>query len=160
MGDRGEPRLGQVYVLISRVTDPKNFMLIGLPPRDLLEDIAQAISRTGKDPEAFYRKSLSVTREWIYDPEPTRLRDRIKPKFTSEKMVPLRHRTLAEILNPMPDASAVIAKLLDYISRVDVASQTGALRPEFKTSDGESIFPEDPEEQWWMQIIRQRFPPP
>ena len=30
--------LGQVYVLVSRVTDPKNFSLVGIPPRDLVED--------------------------------------------------------------------------------------------------------------------------
>ena len=71
-------------------------MLIGLPPRDLLEEISHVIQQTGKDSETFFRKNLGVTNEWIYDPEPTRLRDRFKPKFTSEKMVPLRHRTLAE----------------------------------------------------------------
>ena len=133
-------------------------MLIGLPPKDLLEDIALAVTALGKDPESFYRKSVSVTKEWVYDPEPTRLRDRIKPKFTSEKSVPLRHRTLAEILNPMPDAAAVISKLLDYISRVDLASQTGAPRPEFRTTDGESIFPEDPSEEWWLTSMQRKAP--
>jgi hypothetical protein len=98
--------------------------------------------------------------EWIYDPEPTRLRDRIKTRSTSEKMVPLRHRTLAEVLNPMPAASVVISKLLDYISRVDVASQTGAARPDFKTADGEHIFPEDPEELWWLTAVQRKAPEP
>ena len=130
-------------------------MLIGLPPKDLLEDIALAVTALGKDPETFYRKNVSVTKEWVYDPEPTRLRDRIKPKFTSEKSVPLRHRTLAEILNPMPDAQAVIARLLDFISRVDLASQSGAPRPEFRTSDGGSIFPED---EWWLTSLQRKAP--
>ena len=34
--------LGQVYVLISRVTDPVNMQLVGLPPMDLLPDIYAA----------------------------------------------------------------------------------------------------------------------
>ena len=74
------------------MTDPKNFLLIGLPPRDLLEDIAAAVVRAGKDPDHFFQKSLSVTREWVYDPAPARLRDRIKTRSSSEKTVPLRHR--------------------------------------------------------------------
>ena len=150
--------LGQVYVLVSRVTDPRNFYLVGLPPRDLLEDIALAIARAGKDSEAFFKKNLSVTNEWVYDPEPTRLRDRIKVKSTSEKTVPLRHKTLAEILRPMPDASNVIAKLLDYIDRVDMASQVGAPKPAFKTVEGGSIFPEDPEDAWWLTDISRKAP--
>jgi hypothetical protein len=40
-------------------------MLIGLPPKDLLDDIWQAVMRTGKDPEAFFRKNLSVTQELL-----------------------------------------------------------------------------------------------
>eukprot|EP00973_Karenia_brevis_P047135 6541838-Karenia_brevis.AAC.1 len=31
---------GQLYVLVSRVADPANFELIGLPPADLLEEVA------------------------------------------------------------------------------------------------------------------------
>jgi hypothetical protein len=30
---------GQVYVLVSRVTCPWHFQLVGLPPKDLLEDV-------------------------------------------------------------------------------------------------------------------------
>ena len=41
--------LGQVYVLISRVTDPKNFMLVGVPPKDLLEPIALELLANGID---------------------------------------------------------------------------------------------------------------
>jgi hypothetical protein len=33
---------GQIYVLISRVTDPENFHAIGLPPADLLDAVAEA----------------------------------------------------------------------------------------------------------------------
>ena len=43
---------GQVYVLISRVTDPQNFCLIGLPPVDMLDvewDIIETIEFGGGD---------------------------------------------------------------------------------------------------------------
>jgi hypothetical protein len=81
-------------------------------------------------------------------------------KSTSEKMVPLRHRTLAEILNPMPDAAAVITRLLTYIDRVDIASHAGAPRPPFQTPDGDPIFPEDPEDHWWLTAIQRKAPDP
>ena len=57
--------LGQVYVLVSRCTDPQNFSLIGLPPKDMLEDVYQAWQGAEKDAEAVLRKNLSVTRELI-----------------------------------------------------------------------------------------------
>ncbi len=77
--------------------DPRNFILIGLPPKDLCESIWQALVRQGKDPEAFLRKNLTVAREWIYEPEPTtRLTNRIKVKSTSEKMDPLQHKKLQD----------------------------------------------------------------
>ena len=41
--------LGQVYVLVSRVMDPQNFVLVGVPPEDLLEDITAALLGQGVD---------------------------------------------------------------------------------------------------------------
>ena len=46
--------LGQVYVLISRVTDPQNFYLLGVPPRDLLEDVASALIEQGISVDEFF----------------------------------------------------------------------------------------------------------
>ena len=40
---------GQVYVLVSRVTDPQNFHLLGLPPIDMLEEVAAAWRAEGLD---------------------------------------------------------------------------------------------------------------
>ena len=40
---------GQVYVLVSRVTDPRNFHLLGLPPLDMLEEVAAAWRVAGLD---------------------------------------------------------------------------------------------------------------
>jgi hypothetical protein len=62
----GIPRLsGMVCIALPSQQDPVLLMLIGLPPKDLLEDIWQAVMRTGKDPEAFFRKNLSVTQELL-----------------------------------------------------------------------------------------------
>ena len=80
---------GQVYVLISRarvlvharitaalfldrenvasqlakVTDPRNMLLVGVPPKDLIEDVAQALIRAGLDPDACFARSCDVTQE-------------------------------------------------------------------------------------------------
>ena len=50
-------------------------------------------------------------------------------------------------------------KLLDWIGRVDLASQRGAPRPAFKTLDGEAIFPTDEDDHWWLTEFQQRKKP-
>ena len=97
--------LGQVYVLISRVTDPKNLLLLGVPPKDLLEDLAQELLRQGIDVDAFFEAACQVTGEWKYDASKSRLIDRIQQRYCHERCgVPLKSRSLAECLNPQPDA--------------------------------------------------------
>ena len=44
--------LGQLYVLWSRVTDPKLFHAVGLPPADMLDEVATAWSEAGLDVDA------------------------------------------------------------------------------------------------------------
>ena len=141
--------------MISRVTDPRNFVLIGVPPKDLLEDVAAALA--GINVEEYFTRACSVTREWVYDPAPARLKDRIKQRFCSEHSIPLKFRTLAEVLNPQPEATAVMKRLLDWIDRVDRASQTGAPKPAFQTEDGHAIFPDD-DEPWWLTDVARRAP--
>ena len=148
--------LGQVYVLVSRVTDPQNFSLVGIPPRDLVEDLAQALLREGIDVDSFFEKACQVSGEWKYDHSKARLVDRIEQKFSHERSVPLRFRTLGEWLNPQPDAHVVFQRFLDWIDRCDMASQTGAAKPEFQTTDGEPIFP-DNDEPWWLTDISRRL---
>ena len=97
-----------MYVLISRVTDPRNFHLIGVPPRDVLEDVAAALIADGVDVDHFFENACTVTGEWEYDRSKARLRDRLQQKFSNERSVPLRFRTLAEMLNPQPEAQVVI----------------------------------------------------
>ena len=53
----------------------------------------------------------------------------------------------------------MIHKLLNWIERVDRASQTGAPRPAFETDDHESIFPEDDEDKWWLTDVQNRKEP-
>ena len=112
----------QVYVLISRVTDPKNFYLIGVPPRDLIEDVAAALIAEGIDVDQFFENACKVTGEWEYDRSKARLVDRLQQKFSSERSVPLRFRTLAEMLNPQPEAQVVI---------VCMVGAGGELKPRF-----------------------------
>ena len=50
---------GQLYVLISRVTDPRNFHWIGLPPKDMLEDVASALIAKGIDVDEFFEKACT-----------------------------------------------------------------------------------------------------
>ena len=50
--------MGQVYVLVSRVTDPSNFLLVGVPPKDLLEDIATALLARGVNVDRLSKTSV------------------------------------------------------------------------------------------------------
>ena len=59
---------GQLYVLASRVTDDRNLELIGLPPFDLLEDVAQAWREAGYDVDEQFKQAVTVTGEWTYEP--------------------------------------------------------------------------------------------
>ena len=128
----------------------QNFLLVGLPPKDLWVDITQAWLRQGLNIDDCWKRACSVTNEWEYEANPTlelksRIRERRKPQ--NEQCIPLKNRTLAEVLDPQPEASAVIKRLLDWIDRVDIASQEGLPKPVFEAADGSPIFP-DGEEPW------------
>ena len=76
-----------------------------------------------------------------------------------ETTIPVVLKNLNEIIDAQPRALVVIRKLLDWIGRVDLASQRGASRPPFKTVNGDSIFPSDEEDQWWLTDFQQRKKP-
>ena len=80
-----------------------DFMLIGVPPKDLIEDVAEELHRGGIDADAYFEDACKVTGEW-HDRTKARLVDRIQPKFSQERTIPLKWRTLAECLNPQPDS--------------------------------------------------------
>ena len=145
---------GQLYVLISRVTDPANLHLIGLPPKDLVEDIRIALQRNGfSDVDTFIR-CTDVSREWQYNIQCRTF----SQKYIREQQVPMVHKTLQDILNPQPIAGRVLLRLLDYIDRVDHASQGGLPRPNFVGVDGDPIFPPSghPDELWWLTELSRR----
>ena len=75
-------------------------------------------------------------------------------KFRSQEQQ--KEQAPAECLNPQPEAHVVFQRVLDWIDRCDVASQTGAPKPEFQTTSGEPIFPEN-EEPWWLTDISRRL---
>ena len=109
---------GQVYVLISRVTDPSNLQLVGLPPKDLLDAVMAGWAAAALDAIECLRNAVSVTKDWVYDPDPSlAYHQRIKPRRKSEKLVSVKWRNLEEILNPQPRAQEVIHKLLNWIAR-------------------------------------------
>ena len=139
---------------VSRVTDPSNFILVGIPPKDLLEDVQSAWRRAGLNVDDCYAKAANVTGEWKYVAGDVALAERIVPKWHSEQTIPLRHRNTEEVLDPQPEASKVIHRLLSWIDRVDLASQHGDARPAFATLEGADIFPE--EEPWWLTELSRR----
>ena len=108
---------GQCYVLISRVTHPDNFQLIGLPPIDIVEEVRLALRQAGyPDPDAIFEKSTSISQEWVYDA----VERRFYQKRISERSVPMMHRTLAQTLDPQPKTAEVLKRLLDWIDLVDM----------------------------------------
>jgi hypothetical protein len=79
------------------------------------------------------------------------VRDRIRQKRATNFQ--MKRRTLAEVLDPQPVCSNVIKRLLDWIDRVDLASQSGDDRPPFTTIDGGEIFPED-DPYWYLTEVQ------
>ncbi len=151
--------LGQVYVLFSRVTDPDNFHLVGIPPEDLLEDVARAWQRAGLDVDACLEAACEVTREWEYataarnrDPA-VKVAERLVPRSETERRVPPRLSPLADILNPQPGTAEVVHAVLDWINRCDAASQAGAATPPPARVDGAPLFPEH---EWWLTEFEKR----
>ncbi|MEE3276671.1 MAG: hypothetical protein VX193_02435 [Candidatus Thermoplasmatota archaeon] len=67
----------------------------------------------------------------------------------------MKLRKLEEVLNPQPDATVVIHRLLAWMDRVDLATQRGMPRPPFQTPEGEHIFPPE-EELWWLTDVSKR----
>ena len=97
-----------------------------------------------------------MTGEWVYTPGDGLVPTRTIQTWAAERNIPLKCRTLAEVLNPQPQAAAVIRNLLDWIDRVDMASQHGTPRPPFGTLEGEEIFPDQP---GWLTELQKRAAP-
>ena len=131
----------------------------GLPPIDIIEDVCRAWQRAGLDVAESLRRASTVTNEWIYTPTTEGdIRQRLMRRVIKEMSVPVVLKNLDEVINEQPRALKVIKAPLDWISRVDLASQQGLPRPVFKTVDGDPIFPPE-EDQWWLTDFQQRKKP-
>ena len=66
----------------------------------MLREVFAALQSAGLDAVEMLRRSTEITCEFKYD-ESNRgpLRDRIKPRFVADKMVPVKNRTLGEALS-------------------------------------------------------------
>ena len=77
---------GQCYTQTSRATDPRKYHAIGLPPADLLDDVAAAVQAAKLNVDAFFHSACSVTNEWVYMDAPPRqnptvgVRARLRPR--------------------------------------------------------------------------------
>ena len=103
---------------------------------------------------AYLRLCLPLPEEWTYDGSAHLLRDRFKQKYTSARAISLKFRTVAEVLNPQPEATIVIQKLLRWIELVDLASRCGGPKPPFCDEAGGAIFPEGV--PWWLTDVSVR----
>ena len=116
------------------------FRVSGLPPADLLPDVARGWQAAGLDVAECLQRTTTVTNEWIYTPGDGDLLDRFSQRVIAERSVPVRHRDLSEVINPQPQALIVIRKLFEWIGACDLASQRGEARPAFKALDGSACF--------------------
>ena len=73
------------------------------------EDVSQAWIRAGLNVDDCWKRACSVTNEWAYDASPGPLKNRIRERMT--RAVPLQCRTLADILDPQPQAAVVRRRL-------------------------------------------------
>jgi hypothetical protein len=152
---------GHAYTMISRSTDPMNFEFVGLPPADLLDEVAAAWAACGFDVDACFRKACAVTGEWRYTAnsgDPTKnVRARLAAKKIAGRPLKVILRTLAEILRPQEQAAQVYEDLLAWIEAADIASQNGCASPLFERRGGGSIFPlgENGEPaKWWLTDLQ------
>ena len=105
------------------------------------------------------RRATTVTNEWIYIPTTDGdIRNNLAKRVIKERSVQVELKNLDDVINAQPEAMKVMNSLLDWISRVDLASQHGRPRPAFADAKGEPIFPPQ-EEQWWLTIFQQRQKP-
>ena len=152
---------GHAYTMTSRSTDPLNFEFVGLPPTDLLDEVAAAWAAHGLDVDACFRKACAVTDEWRYTAYGHDLtngvRARLAAKTIAGRPLKVHLRTLAEILKPQEQAARVYEDLLAWIDAADGASQKGCAPPPFEKEDGEPIFPSGDDGEpakWWLTDLQ------
>ncbi len=161
---------GSAYVSCSRSTDPANLVCIGLPPKDLLDDVAACWRARGLDVHDCMEAAATVTGEWEYDRSlgPTDgtsraaavdVFSRLKRKRIQGRLVPVQLRTLEQILKPQQQMAEVMDRFLSWVDRENDAVRAGEPPPAFETEAGGPIFPNPSECEWWLTDVRQRRPP-
>ena len=94
-----------IYLAHPRGTDPKDFELVGVPPKDIVSSLAVALRRAGYDYDAVFQTCIGVSNEWCYNATgSSNLAERFSQKYMRQRTVPMTHKTLEEVLNPQPVA--------------------------------------------------------
>ncbi len=116
------------------MTDPDNFELVGVPPRDLVAAVAAALRQAHFDADDTFRRCKNVSNEWVgtfqiigrvlasidvfcnqeYRSETATFHQR----HIRQQIVPMIHRELGAVLNPQPAAQRVYTRLL----RLDICT--------------------------------------
>ena len=121
--------------------------------------MVRAWRAVGLDVAECCKRAASVTNEFVYTHgDVGEFLDRFAPRLMSDRALPVKHRILSEVINPQPEAMMVIRKLLNWIGAVDSASQRAGVRPAFKTTDDQDIFPGE-DKPWWLTDVQQRKKP-
>merc|ERR1711960_67898 len=127
----------------------------------MLDEVAEAWAANGLDVDACCTAAAAVAEDWEYTPAENpraatrNVRSRLTKRVDEERRVPVRLRTLADILDPQPGTAEVLHRLLDWIDRADRAAQAGMPKPAFTTEAGEPVFPDD-DEEWWLTDFDRR----
>ena len=133
---------GQIYVQVSRAVDPERYAAVGLPPADLLDEVAAVWAAEGWDVDGLFAQAASATGDWVYTPTvgdagpTTSVRSRLQPRYDERRRAPLRLGLLAQILNPQPETASVLHGLLHWIEQADQTAQQGKPRPQLLHPDG------------------------
>ena len=94
-----------MYLPPPRGTDPKNFELVGVPPKDIVSSLAVALRRANCDYDEIFQRCIGVSNEWNYNATcNSNVAERFSQKNIRQRHVPLTHETLEEVLNPQPVA--------------------------------------------------------
>ena len=158
---------GQVYVLWSRITKPSDFHLVGLPPVDLLNEVAAAWKAAGLNVDTCFAHAVNVTNDWQYTPASNNedatknVAARLKAKWDHQRRVPLKLRRTKDILRPQPATATVLESILNWIDEQDLASQKP--NADKKTSPRAvqnfiEILRAAPKD-WWMTEMERRKRP-
>ena len=127
--------------------------MIGLPPADILDEVAASWQAAGLNVDECFRAACSVTNEWVYtnaapNEDPTvNVRARLRTRAEKGWASLIELRSVQGVLRPQQEAADVFLALLAWIDAADQASKAGRPAPPFARLSGAPIFVE---ERWWL----------